>query len=167
MGAGRGFGSREGGPGSGGDGIPEHERWIINYEASDIGDYAKQLSFFNIDIAVVHKTKNDVWRVHDVGKRASVIKSNRKNENKTLMFGHKKMRMQRWDQELCKRAGVELSDTAQWQFYPEETRVIVRTVEAAYLQEIGKSLAEVKNTVLKIEPDGRGYKFTVLDMTFR
>ena len=75
--------------------------------------------------------------------------------------------MQRWDQELCKRAGVELSDTAQWQFYPEETRVIVRTVEAAYLQEIGKSLAEVKNTVLKIEPDGRGYKFTVLDMTFR
>ncbi len=54
MGKGGGFGSREGGPGTGGDGIPEYKRWIINYESENIDTYAKQLSFFNIDVGVIH-----------------------------------------------------------------------------------------------------------------
>ncbi len=167
MGAGRGYGSREGGPGTGGDGIPEYKRWIINYEADDIGTYAKMLSYFTIDIGVIHQTRNDIWRVHDVGGSPEKITSNRETENKTLRFTHEKIKMKRWDQELSKRVGVDISNTVQCQFYPEETRVKIRTAEAAALAETGKQLNEVKNTIFKVVPGGDGYVFEVEDIIYR
>ncbi|MFT5301711.1 MAG: hypothetical protein ACI814_002517 [Mariniblastus sp.] len=167
MGAGRGYGSREGGEGGGGDGIPEYKRWIIHYEADDMRSYAKQLSFFDIDIGVMHQTRPDIWRVHDVGNSPSVIKTDRDREAKTLRFSHSKMKMKRWDQELCKRAGVDLSNTLQAQFYPEATRAKIRIVENAGLEGTGKLLNEVKNTILKVVPEGGGYKFVVLDILYR
>ncbi len=167
MGAGRGYGSREGGPGSGGDGVPEYKRWVINYEADDINEYARQLSFFNIDIAIIHQVKQDIWRVADVGGAAQVIRTNREAENKTLQFTHEKASMRRWDGELSTRAGVDLSNTIQAQFYPEATRVIIRQVEAAALKDAGRDLDQVKNTILKVVPGGSGYEFTVEDILYR
>lgn len=167
MGAGRGYGSRDGGPGTGGDGIPESKRWIITYEADDINTYASQLSHFNIDIGVIHQTKNDIWRVHDVAGALSVIKTSRERENKTLRFTHEKIRMKRWDQELCKRAGADLTNTVQAQFYPEETRQIIRVVEAAALEGTGRTLSQVKNTILKVVPGGNGFEFVVIDILYR
>jgi hypothetical protein len=167
MGTGRGYGSREGGPGIGGDGIPEYKRWIINYETDDINTYAKQLSFFNIDIGVIHQTRNDIWRVHDVGGTPSVVKTNRERENETLRFAHKKMRMQRWDQQLCQRAGVDLTNTIQAQFYSEEARGTIRAAEAAALEGTGKTLVEVKNTIFKVVPTGNGFEYVVIDILYR
>ncbi len=167
MGKGAGFGSRDGGPGSGGDGIPEYKRWVISYEASDIGAYAKQLSFFNIDIGVIHQVKNDIWRVRDVGGSASVLKTSRERENKTLRFMHQKQRMKKWDQELCKRNSVTVENTIQAQFYPESTRQIIRIAEAAALEGTGKQLSEVRNTYFKVEPGGSGFVFTVTDIKYR
>ncbi|MFK7767505.1 MAG: hypothetical protein AB8B55_09815 [Mariniblastus sp.] len=167
MGRGSGFGSRDGGPGSGGDGIPEYKRWVISYEASDITTYAKMLSYFDIDIGVIHQVKNDIWRVTDVGGGASVIKSNRDRENKTLRFMHQKQRMKKWDQELCKRNSVAIENTIQAQFYPEATRVIIRQAEAEALVGTGKQLSEVRNTFFKVEPGGSGYVFKVTDIVYR
>lgn len=167
MGAGRGYGSREGGPGSGGDGIPEYKRWIINYESEDISTYADMLSHFDIDIGVVHQTKDDIWRVKDVAKGGKVVHTNREGEGKSLYFMHKKMKMQRWDQELCRRAGVDLGNTIQCQFYPEPTRQLIRVAEAEALQGTGKTLNQVKNTIFKVEPGGDKYKFTVIDIIYR
>jgi len=167
MGRGGGYGSRDGGPGSGGDGIPEYKRWIINYEAEDIGTYAKQLSFFDIDLGIIHQIKNDIWRVNDVGGGLKVIQTNRTRENKSLRFQHKKPRMRRWDQELAKRAGVQLDNTVQCQFYPEKTRVVIRQAEAAALADTGRKLNEVRNTIFKVEQGGSGYVFTVIDILYR
>ena len=102
MGKGKGFGAREGGPGGGGgDGIPEFKRWKINYEAADIGTYKQQLSFFGIDIGVVRRDNDDVYRISDPAGKAEVIKSSRANE-KSLYFAHIKKRMMRWDQAITR-----------------------------------------------------------------
>jgi hypothetical protein len=167
MGRGAGYGSREGGSGTGGDGIPEHKRWIINYEAEDIDSYARQLSFFDIDIGVIHQTRNDIWRVHDVGGAASVIQTDREKEKLTLRFSHKKERMKRWDEELSRRNGVDLSNTITNQFYPESTRQKIRIAEAAALQSAGRQLNQVRNTIFQVEPGGDGYVFTVVDILYR
>jgi hypothetical protein len=169
MGKGSGFGSREGGPGTGGDGIPEYKRWIINYESDNIDAYAQQLSFFNIDVGVIPNTSgdNDIWRIHDVGGAASVIKTNRDAENKTLRFSHKKMRMQRWDQILARRQGVEQEDAIIVQFYPEETRQIIRQVELDALQGTGKEVSDIRNTIFKVEREGDGFVFKVVDILYR
>ena len=167
MGRGAGYGSRDGGPGTGGDGVPEYKRWIINYEAEDIGSYSKQLSFFNIDVGIIKQSGNDIWRVSDPGGGSKVIKTDRGRENASLRFQHQKRRLRLWDQTLAKRAGVDLSNTVQCQFYPESTRVIIRQAEAAALAETGRELKEVKNTIFKVEPGGAGFVFTVLDIVYR
>lgn len=167
MGKGGGFGSREGGPGTGGDGIPEHKRWIINYEADDIRTYAEQLSFFGIDIGVIHQTRNDIWRLNKPLAGNKVIKTSREFENSTLRFQHKKPRMRRWDEELCRRAGMDLSNTIQSQFYSEDTRNLIRRAEANALAEANRKLIEVRNTELKVVPGGDGYVFSVLGITYR
>ncbi len=169
MGKGSGFGSREGGPGLGiGDNIPEHKRWIINYESENIDAYAEQLSFFNIDIGVIPvDSSNDIWRVHDVGGAPSVVKTNRAAENETLRFAHKKLRMQRWDQILARRQGVELDDTIVAQFYPEDTRQLIRQAELDALQAAGKKVSDVRNTTFKVVPTDDGYVFSVVDILYR
>lgn len=166
-GRGSGYGSREGGPGTGGDGIPEYKRWVINYEADDILTYAQQLNFFKIDIGVIHQTRNDIWRLGQPGAQNTVTKTNRQLEDQTLRFQHKRPRMRRWDEELCRRAGIDLSNTIQSQFYGESTRNIIRQAEAAALAKAGRKLNEVRNTVFKVVPSGDGFEFAVIDIVYR
>ncbi len=167
MGRGKGFGSREGGPGTGGDGIPEYKRWIINYESENLETYAMQLTHFDIDVGVIHSTTNEIWRIHEVGGIPSVIKTNRETENKSLRFMHKKAKMQRWDQTLARRQGVDLADTITCQFYPESTRQIIRNVELAALEGTDKTVKDIRNTILKVVPGGDGFEFIVVDIIYR
>jgi hypothetical protein len=148
MGRGRGAGSRDGGGDGNGGGIPEYKRWVINYEASDIEQYASQLNHFNIDIGVVKSNSNAIYRIRDVASGGQVINSDREKEDKTLRFTHKKRRMKRWDQVLAKRAGSDTSEAFLCQFYPESTRAKIRLVEATALAEAGRKLSEVRQTIL-------------------
>jgi len=166
MGKGTGFGSREGG-GGGGDGIPEYKRWIINYSASDTNTYAQQLSFFNIDIGVASETKQSIKRLVDPAGARRVVSSDRKTEGKNIYFVHKKQRFLAWDRALAERAGIDTNAALTVLFYNDATRQIIRTVEAARLKELGKTLADVKNTILKVVPSGNGYKFEVTDIIYR
>jgi hypothetical protein len=167
MGRGAGFGSRDGGPGSGGDGIPEYKRWIINFSSSDVDTYAGQLSHFNIDIGVVSDVKQDITRLADPGGAKNVIRSNREAEKKSLYFIHKKQRFRVWDKGIAKQAGISTDSAITVQFYPEPTRQQLRVAEAAALKEAGKTLVEVKNTYFKVVSDGDGYKFQVERMVYR
>ena len=165
MGKGSGFGSREGG-GGGGGGIPEYKRWIISFSAADPETYAKQLSFFSIDIGVVSKNKQSIKRLDDPGGAKRVINSNRKKESKNVHFVHKKQRFLAWDKLLAGQAGIDTDNALTVQFYPEKTRAIIRQVEADKLREGGRKLGDVKNTNLKVVPDGDGYKFEITGFIF-
>ncbi|MEL7496168.1 MAG: hypothetical protein AAFN77_01060 [Planctomycetota bacterium] len=169
MGRGRGFGSRDGGPGSGGDGIPEHKRWKISYEASDIDTYAQQLSFLQIDLGVVNETKQEIVRIADPGGTKSKTNTTREEQNKAkaLFFMHEKQRMKRWDVELCTQSGVQVNGAFTVQFYTEHARNLVRVAEAAKLKGTGKTVVDVQKTFLKVVPDGNGFKFEVTNIEYR
>lgn len=167
QGRGGGAGSRDGGGIGPGTGIPEYKRWVINYESTDIDQYADQLSFFNIDIGVVKSDSNAIFRIRDAGNNAKLIDSNREQEQKTLRFSHKQRRMKRWDQVIGKRAGANTDNSLLCQFYPESTRKIIRQVEAQALAEKGRKLSDVRQTILKVQPAGNGFEFVVLDFNYR
>ncbi len=168
MGKGRGFGSREGGPGSGsGDVIPESKRWKIDYEAANINEYAQQLSFFGIDLGVIDQNSNAIIRIKNVGGTPQIINSDRATEKKSLYFVHEKARMRRWDEMLAKRNGIELNGRFTVQFYPMSTRVMLRQLEQQYLTEVGRTLRDVRRTYFKIVPSGAGFEFKLTDMDFR
>ena len=110
MGKGSGFGSRDGG-GDGGGGIPEYKRWIINFSAPDADTYAKQLSYFKIDIGVVSETRQTIERLVDPAGAKTVVKSNRKKEAKNVYFVHKKQRFLAWDKVLAEGAGMSTDNS--------------------------------------------------------
>ncbi len=168
MGKGGGFGSREGGPGTGNfKGVPEHKRWKIEYDTPNINEYAQQLSFFDIEIGVVSNTSNDVVRIRNVGNAAEVIPTSRQAENKTLFFVHEKQRLRRWDESLARRNGVDFQEKFTVQFYPESTRQLLRQAEGQYLQEQGRELAEVRRTRFKVVSDGNGFLFQVTGVEYQ
>lgn len=167
MGKGGGYGSREGGPGSGNSNVvPEYKRWQIEYESNDINVYAQQLGYFDITIGCVHKIDNDILLVQNIGNGAQVKTSDRKTQGKTLRFGHTKRRMLEWDKQLSKRAGVNINDRLMTQFYPMKTRVLLRNVEQAHLEKMRKTLPDVRQTVFKVIPSGAGFEYQVEDMLF-
>ncbi len=167
MGKGGGFGSREGGPGGSGGGVPEHLRWKIEYNTPDIDEYAQQLSFFNIDIGVVSNLSNEVVVLRDPGNAKQVVRSNREAENKTLFFVHEKRQLRRWDERMARDKNIELEDRFTVQFYPEQTRAILRQVEDQYLQKEGRNLADVRRTRFKISQDGGGFAFKVTSVEYQ
>ena len=146
---------------------PDYRRWVINYESTDIDQYSKQLSFFNIDIGIVKTDSNAIVRVRDPGGKAQMIDSNRAQEQKTLRYSLKQRRMKRWDELITKRAGANTDNSLLCQFYPESTRQIIRQVEAEALAERGRKLTEVRQTILKVQPAGDGFEFVVLDFNYR
>ncbi|MCH2178361.1 MAG: hypothetical protein MK106_06100 [Mariniblastus sp.] len=168
MGRGKGFGSRDGGPGNGNaDVIPEHKRWKIDYESNNISEYAKQLSFFAIDIGAIDQNTNSIARISDVGGRPRVISTDRKAENKSLYFAHEKRRMRRWDETLATQNGVQLDGRFTVQFYPMKTRVLLRQIEQAHLTKVGRTLKEVRRTYFKVVPSAGGFEFKLTEMNYR
>ncbi|MEZ6094622.1 MAG: hypothetical protein R3C03_10355 [Pirellulaceae bacterium] len=168
MGKGRGLGSRNGGDGTGsGDVVPEHKRWKIEYQASNVDTYAKMLSFFHIDVGLVYTLNNDIIRLVDPGGVANIVRTSRAAEKKSVYFAHEKAQLQRFDNALFKRKGVETRETFTVQFYPEPTKEILRQLEGAYLQRIDRKLKEVQNTFFKVVPTPTGYEFVVTDIKYR
>ncbi len=147
--------------------IPEHKRWKIEYESETIEQYARQLDHFQILLGAFSLDTNEIALVRNLSQGGEVETSNRKQESKTLRFEHEIPRMRRWDRRLIRLAGVDLTGRLSVQFYPEETRVVLREVEAQYLRKISRELKEVRRTVFKVEPIGTGFEFKVREMQFR
>ncbi len=167
-GAGKGYGSREGGPGGGGgDGLPEYKRWKINYKAEDIDTYKKQLSFWKIDIGVLKRDSDDVYRVSDPAGQTNVIKSTRSNEGSSLYFAHIKQRMMRWDEAISAAAGVNTQDCNMIQFYSQEARQRIRNQEAKLLQRDRKQTTDIRETIIKLAAVDDGFDFIVEEIKYR
>ena len=147
--------------------LSEAHRWIIRYESDGIEAYARQLSYFRIDIGVIHKFNGLVWRVRDPAGQPTKILSSKTAEANSLMFGHRKQQMVRWDQSLAARQQIPLDNTVTVQFYPESTQELIRQAEAEALKRVGKSVVDLKNTIFKIEPSGDGFVFRVVELLFR
>lgn len=147
----------------------EHLRWKISYEALDIDTYAQMLSRLDIELGVVHETKQSIIRIADPADEMRVIASNRAEQNRlaSLYFMHEKQRMKRWDVALAKRAGVDVNDSFTVQFYSRTTCQRIREAEAKALQEAGRSLKEVFKTRLSVQPKDGGYQFVVTSIEYR
>lgn len=165
-GAGPGYGSREGGPGGGGEGVPESKRWKITYKAEDIETYKRQLSFFKIDIGVVKRESDEVYRVSDPAGPANVIPSNRENET-GLYFAHVKQRMMRWDEAIATAAGVNTDNSNLIQFYSNKARLRIREQEAKFLATDGRTIKDVRSTILRLAAAGDGFDFVVDQINYR
>lgn len=145
---------------------PVQKRWSIQFQADNLDSYAKQLSNLNIDVAAIHRSRNSIWRVHDVAGVNKVIETNRQQENTTLRFQNKKTRMRDWDRELCERAGVEVSDTIQSHFYPASAKLKLEELESVAVAQANRQLKNVRKTTFKVVERGGGFSFEVAEILY-
>ncbi len=152
------------------DVFPEYKRWSIDHNVENISQYARQLSFFDLDIAVIQIENRGIVRLRDVAVSPQVISSNRNAEKKkkSLYFTHGNNQiLKRWDETLAEENGIDLEASFTVLFYPVKTRVLLRQVENAYLQQVGRNLSEVRQSRFKIVPSADGFEFKLANMAFR
>ncbi|MEZ6094621.1 MAG: hypothetical protein R3C03_10350 [Pirellulaceae bacterium] len=160
-------GSRKGVDTGPGHVVPEYKRWKIGYEASTVETYSKMLSYFNIDVGLVYSSKNDIARLVDPGGAGRIVWSSRAEESNSVYFAHETLQLQRFDNALFKRKGIETGEAFTVQFYPEPTKEMLRSLEQAYLQKINRKLENVQDTRFQVVPTPTGYEFVVTDIKFR
>jgi len=168
MGKGGGYGSREGGPSGSGDGIPDYKRWKIVYEVDNKDVYKAQLDFFAIRIGVVNPVSDAIYQLGNLSKGTQVTETNRTKEAESLYFTHSKRRMKKWDQEIARKANVNINGALMVQFYSEQARFAIAKAEDDYLKKIGRELKEVRRTNIKVvSSGGNEFKFEIQGCEFR
>lgn len=170
MGTGTGLGDiREKGRGSGtGRGIPEAERWRIEYSAKSVSEYTKQLQYFRIELGAVSKKTSRIDLISNISASRPSVNVTDKSNEKRIYFSYQASRLKRWDQSIARKAGIsDIKQRIIVQFYEEDVRAILRRLEAEVYQAEGKDLLEVKRCHFRVRPRGNGYEFFVHKIEYR
>lgn len=159
--------SRPPGPlGEGDNIIPRWERWEIRFESSSISAYARQLDAFNIELGAAGGKKNVDYAFNLInGKPDS--RSGPSDKEQRLYMTWRGGNLQKFDEQLLTKAGVNIKGRTLMQFYPEKVEDELAWIEDVYAKNQNKVIQEYLKTVFEVKPKGNGWEFVVAEMRFR
>lgn len=160
--------SRPPGPlGEGDNIIPRWERWEIRFESSSEKAYAKQLDSFKIELGAAGGGKKNVDYAKNLTKGKPDTYSGPGDKELRLYMTWRGGNLQKYDQNLLRKAGVNISKRLLMQFYPEEVEDRLAWIEMEHAQKQKKTVQEFLKTVFELEPKGGAWVFVVKEMRFR
>ena len=163
MGKGSGLGHRDGG-GEGGTGGAPWDRWVVEYTSSDIRTYAKQLTYFQVEVGVVSRRTPRIDVVSNLA-TAPISRTTTRREEKRVYFSHANAKLRRWDEKLAKRARInDFSGRFIVQLYPRKVTNVLARLESEFASANGKNLKNVTTTTFKVREAGGGYEYYVASM---
>lgn len=169
MGPGSGLGdARARGTGGTGTGGGEPDRWTIQMTTSSEAAYAKALDSLGIQLAAVHASSDEiVYAFRLASGKPSVRKGTRAQYNTSggFLFFQQIAALKKYDQSLLRKAGVALGGRRYGWYLPPQARQALYAAEA--LKRGGRPVEQVAKTVFEVQPDGNGYKFTAVNVTFK
>lgn len=158
--------SRPLGPeGTGPDLVPRWERWQIEFAATDLITYAKQLDFFKIELGVAGGGSRTIDYASNFASGGVRTRSGPGDKEDRLYFTWQSGSLRQADVALLDRAGVNSSGRIPMQFYPADTENLLAYVEQQYMGD--KPLQTIKKTIFGIRPKGSGYEFFVMRQNYR
>lgn len=135
--------SRQPGPvGTPGDDL---QRWKTLYDLRDIDSYSRMLRSLGIELGVVSKRTNTIWRISEPGDVNRVLETSRSEQNEAIYFTTDSRRIRKWDQRLVRQAGVELDEVILVHFFPAELVATMQRAEIAAIPE-GKTIESIAET---------------------
>lgn len=158
------------GPGPEGEGrsdiIPPWERWEIRYTTSGLDPYARQLDFFQIELAAAGGSPQ-VDYAFNLAKPKPDRRSGRPEDEKRMYMSWQSTGgpLAAFDRQLLGRAGINTQRRLVLQFYPKETELKLLRLEAEHAK--GRDAREFLKTIFGVRVAGRGYEFFVIDQFFR
>lgn len=142
--------------------------WEILFDDGSITleEYARQLDFFGIELAVVSKNGQIQYASH-LSARKPDKRIGSKELEKRVSITWKRGTLVAVDRKLLGRAGIPTVDKEVRQFYPDEVSKICAALEQTYAK---RPLNEIKRTRFKVRPkqDAQdGYEFYVAEQDYR
>ena len=141
--------------------------WLVQFnKGSSINQYARQLDFFQIEIAVLQQAR--LTYLSGVSSKNSTTREiiDGSNENR-LSFSWNNGQRRTADIELFKRSGIDASNGMIFHFYPHELEAQLETLEVEAAQAQNRTQAEILRTYFNIVPDSNGYRFVVTRQLFK
>ena len=163
-GQGDGRGPGPGGPGTS-DGIPSWERWEVRLNATTLDEYARQLDFFKIDLAVAGGGSPVVTYVSNVSTPKPTVRTGAPKDEKRLRFMHRSGALREADRKLVQKAGVDPSGKVVFQFYSPETYTKLLTLENIHKGQ--RRIIEIRRTVFGVRQTAGKYEFFVISQEYR
>lgn len=159
--------SRPPGPlGEGDNIIPRWERWEIRSESSSETAYARQLDAFKIELGAAGGGKKNVDYARNLSKGKPDTYSGPGDKEQRL-YMTRGGSLQKFDQNLLRKAGINISNRLLMQFYPEEVEDTLAWIEKEHADKQGKVVQEYLKTVFELKPKGSAWEFVVAEMRFR
>jgi hypothetical protein len=148
------------GPGDGG--VRREDRWSILYKTGQTADeYARQLDFFGVELAII--VGNQMVYISNLSQAQPTKRAGSGQEDKRLFFVWQGQGRKESDTALLAKAGLQVGESAIFQFYPPRTESILEQLEVRYK---GKQPAEIRKTRFGVTQSGSGYAFEVLSQDY-
>ena len=147
--------------GDGPPGIPRFKRWEIYYaEGETLEEYAKQLDFFQIELAVIDG--DQVTYVSKFSAPAPAKRTASGDKEKRLYMSWRQGNLKQADRELLARAGVDAGSKLVVQFYPPEIENRLAQLELSFAN---RKPGQIRRTRFAVRSQGNGFEYYVLDQT--
>lgn len=152
-----------GGDGRGkGSGIAR--RWEVRFDqGSSLEVYAKQLDHFGIELGVL-MPNNRVVYVSQLFGTASQVREGARDQEKRYYLTWRSGELMAADRELLDQAGVESRGKIIMKFLPPQLEAQLQQMEQT---RAGADASRIRRTRFRILPDGSGFKFDILDQSYR
>jgi len=152
------------GIGSGPGGSGRARRWEVRFiEGNTLETYARQLDFFGIELAVL-LPGGKVQYVYNLTKRRPDTRIGPAEQEKRYYLTWRSGALQEADRELLRRAGINPQGKLILKFLPPELEAQLVQMER---QRAGNDYNRVRSTLFGVAPDRNGYKFYVIDQSYR
>jgi len=162
-GTGDGRGKGPGGPGTS-DGIPAYERWEIRMSAANLDEYAKQLDFFKVELAVAGGGSPVVEYISKLSSGKPTVRIGDPKDEHRLRFLHRSGELRAGDRQLASKAGVKTDGRVVFQFYDDATYKSLLALEAT--RKGNRRIKEVRRTVFGVKSNQGRYEFYVIDQQY-
>lgn len=160
----KGSGSGDGrmkGSGPGRAGRPRH--WEVRFiEGNTVETYARQLDFFKIELGIL-LPGNKVNYVYNLVKSKPDSRIGPADTEERYYLTWRRGGLQEADRQLLQRAGVKSEGRLILKFIPRELEGQLVGMERG---RAGNQANDVRATYFNVVPDGRGYKFNIIDQTY-
>lgn len=149
--------------------VPRHERWVINFKAKTIGDYAKQLDFHAIELGAIGGSIQGVDCVSQVSGTAKYRRIIETKKEKRLYFmWQRETALSKWDKQLLSLADIPLADRHVLKFLPPELENMLASAELRYATAHGyPSVTQIAKTVFESQLGPEGYAFVIVDQRYQ
>jgi hypothetical protein len=165
-GTGQGDSRPAGPPGEGeGDVVPRWERWQVRFSSADLTTYARQLDFFNIELAAMGGGKEQVDYASQLSQPRPTRRAGPSAQEKRLYMTWRSGEMIEADKTLLTSAGIDISGRVILQLYPPETETLLAELEQKQLGQ--RPLKDVRRTVFGIREQGQKFEFYVIAQEYR